>query len=168
MTTGVLCSGRKRVYRSAAIHLWRFSLAHAENGISWARPLLSPEELERGAHFCRPRDGSRFLLCRACAKTILAAHRPDVRACDIVFSYGPWGKPCWRDLPFSISHSGTEALLAVCEGCPIGCDIQWTGSAVDDAVSRTFSIPGNVWPSMRCPRTIMPAASIACGSERKR
>ena len=80
MTTGVLCSGRKRVYRSAAIHLWRFSLAHAENGISWARPLLSPEELERGAHFCRPRDGSRFLLCRACAKTILAAHRPDVRA----------------------------------------------------------------------------------------
>ena len=35
MTTGVLCSGRKRVYRSAAIHLWRFSLAHAENGISW-------------------------------------------------------------------------------------------------------------------------------------
>lgn len=131
MTTGVLCSGRKRVYRSAAIHLWRFSLAHAENGISWARPLLSPEELERGARFCRPRDGSRFLLCRACAKTILAAHRPDVRACDIVFSYGPWGKPCWRDLPFSISHSGTEALLAVCEGCPIGCDIQWTGSAVD-------------------------------------
>ena len=85
MTTGVLCSGRKRVYRSAAIHLWRFSLAHAENGISWARPLLSPEELERGARFCRPRDGSRFLLCRACAKTILAAHRPDVRACDIVF-----------------------------------------------------------------------------------
>ena len=131
MTTGVLCSGRKRVYRSAAIHLWRFSLAHAENGISWARPLLPPEELERGARFCRPRDGSRFLLCRACAKTILAAHRPDVRACDIVFSYGPWGKPCWRDLPFSISHSGTEALLAVCEGCPIGCDIQWTGSAVD-------------------------------------
>ena len=62
MTTGVLCSGRKRVYRSAAIHLWRFSLAHAENGISWARPLLSPEELERGARFCRPRDGSRFLL----------------------------------------------------------------------------------------------------------
>ena len=56
---------------------------------------------------------------------------PTVRACDIVFSYGPWGKPCWRDLPFSISHSGTEALLAVCEGCPIGCDIQWTGSAVD-------------------------------------
>ena len=43
MTTGVLCSGRKRVYRSAAIHLWRFSLAHAENGISWTRPLLSPE-----------------------------------------------------------------------------------------------------------------------------
>ena len=141
MTTGVLCSGRKRVYRSAAIHLWRFSLAHAENGISWARPLLSPEELERGARFCRPRDGSRFLLCRACAKTILAAHRPDVRACDIVFSYGPWGKPCWRDLPFSISHSGTEALLAVCEGCPIGCDIQWTGSAVDPRGIADFFHP---------------------------
>lgn len=24
-----------------------------------------------------------------------------------------------------------KTLLAVCEGCPIGCDIQWTGSAVD-------------------------------------
>lgn len=97
--------------------------------------LGAPPSFPRGAGtrgpFLQARDGSRFLLCRACAKTILAAHRPDVQACDIVFSYGPWGKPCWRDLPFSISHSGTEALLAVCEGCPIGCDIQWTGSAVD-------------------------------------
>ena len=100
MTTGVLCSGRKRVYRSAAIHLWRFSLAHAENGISWARPLLSPEELERGArsagpatqplpslpglrkdHPCRPQAGCpglrhRFLL-RSVGKTLLA--RPSLQ-----------------------------------------------------------------------------------------
>ena len=133
MTTGVLCSGRKRVYRSAAIHLWRFSLAHAENGISWARPLLSPEELERGARFCRPRDGSRFLLCRACAKTILAAHRPDVRLATSFLLLWSVGETVGATFSFSISRLGTgmEALLAVCEGCPIGCDIQWTGSAVD-------------------------------------
>lgn len=131
MVTAIPQLGRKRVYRSSAIHLWRFSLTPAEKAESWARALLSPKELERAARFCRPHDGIRFLFCRACAKTILAAHRSDVHAGDIVFSYGPWGKPYWRDLPFSISHSGTEALLAVCEGCPIGCDIQWTGSAVD-------------------------------------
>ena len=133
MTAGVLCSGRKRVYRSAAIHLWRFSLAHAENGISWGAPPSFPRgagnpgpvsagPATAAASFSagpaqrpslpptgRTSLGLRHrLLLRSVGKTLLARAFPSASPAAV-------RKPC----------SPSE------EGCPIGCDIQWTGSAVD-------------------------------------
>ena len=48
------------------------------------------------------------------------------RTSDLVYEYGPYGKPSLRDYPyffFSVSHSKDYAILAVSDK-PIGCDIE--------------------------------------------
>ena len=84
--------------------------------------LLNEEERLRAARFVRASDRRHFAVCRACVKSVIASRIPGLNAQSITFAYGPWGKPRWGDISFSISHSQSLGLLALSPSGPLGCD----------------------------------------------
>lgn len=72
------------------------------------------------------------------AALLLAGHEPGG------IEYGPWGKPCFTDLPtlhFSISHSG-ELWICAFSDKPVGADLQRCTSFVPpETLSRRFFHP---------------------------
>jgi 4'-phosphopantetheinyl transferase len=97
------------------IRLYLFDLDHPPEPAPTLRRILDPAEAARADRFRRPRDRDRFVVGRAILRTLLG------EACgeeptDILFAYGPHGKPeLAGDRPgrptFGVTHS--ESLLAV-------------------------------------------------------
>jgi 4'-phosphopantetheinyl transferase len=93
---------------------------------------LSEQERARALRLVRPRDGRRFLICRAALRIILGRIL-DAPAESIVFRFGPGGKPELapadasegsRSLRFNVTHSGDLALVAVCRERELGVDLE--------------------------------------------
>ena len=91
---------------------------------------LSEEERQRAARFVRPRDGRRFVRCRAALRSIVGGLL-DLAPPDVSFQVGPGGKPKLPDLDgtappwrFNVSHSGELALIAVSRTRELGVDIE--------------------------------------------
>lgn len=108
-----------------AIDIWRIQL-DAPAAREVIERLLSPDEHERMKQFVFDRHRRAFALTRAALRLVLA-ERLGISAADICFEYGEFGKPRVAGSAgphFSVSHSGELALIAVCEGSPIGVDIE--------------------------------------------
>jgi 4'-phosphopantetheinyl transferase len=94
--------------------------------------ILTLEEQARALRFVRPRDGRRFMLCRAALRRALAQFL-QVSAREVVFRFGPGGKPeldpaglprecqCPR---FNVTHSGELALIALSLDRELGIDLE--------------------------------------------
>lgn len=118
------------------VHVYRVGLAARQEIdrpdllAEWA--ILSPEEQGRALRFVRPRDGRRFVLCRAALRLILGGFA-GVAARDLAFRFGPGGKPelaettgrqCLPLPRFNLTHSDDLALIALSVDRELGVDLE--------------------------------------------
>lgn len=87
--------------------------------------VLSKDEQVRLERYRFAIDRQKFAVARTSLRQILACYSQQSPA-DIVFDYGPYGKPLLRDYPllqFNLSHSGDYALCGVARQV-VGVDIE--------------------------------------------
>ncbi len=87
--------------------------------------ILSEDELTRLNRYRFPADQRKFGVARSSLRRILANYA-QTRPTDLVFDYGPRGKPSLRThdwLQFNLSHSGEYALCGVARQV-VGVDIE--------------------------------------------
>jgi 4'-phosphopantetheinyl transferase len=109
--------------------------------------LLSHDETQRAFRFHFERDRKRFIVCRGVLREMLATYL-DRNPKNIDFSYGPQGKPYWKDstgvgvgsLCFNVSHSSGWAIYALGFG-EVGVDLEFVRPVpeLEALVERFFS-----------------------------
>jgi 4'-phosphopantetheinyl transferase len=91
--------------------------------------LLTPEERAWARRLGQAQARARFIIARAALRALLGAWLGRAPS-RIRFDVGPHGKPALRaragDAPlhFSVSHSGSLALLAISADGPVGVDVE--------------------------------------------
>ena len=109
----------------ANVRLWLFDLK--DTRLDSYEPLLDASERELGK---RMRFGLRFQRCRGAVRVVLG--RELSRAPEqLVFAYGPNGKPELPGIEFNVSHSGDLAVLATSFDAPLGVDVEEVRSNMD-------------------------------------
>ncbi len=110
------------------------------------RNSLSDDERLRAGRLLSPRSAERYTVARGILRHLLGrylASRPE----QLVFSYGPRGKPELADglqigLSFNVSHSGGLAVFAVANGFEVGVDIEEIHPVSDlEATASIFLSP---------------------------
>jgi len=111
------------------------------------RLLLNPAEAARADRFARGQHASRWTVCHAMLRKILANYcntAPET----LLFSEEGNGKPLLAKVPgnaelhFNLSHSEAVALIAVTSIGPIGVDIEYERNLRDwEAISCRFFSP---------------------------
>ncbi len=123
------------------VDMWAWSLDPSAHAIAHHAALLDREERVRAGRFLNERHGSRFVVGRAGMRLRLARYMKKSPA-DLVFTYGPHGKPMLAEAGaphFNLAHSDGEAVLAVCREQAVGVDVERGHRLDTDIVSRFFS-----------------------------
>jgi 4'-phosphopantetheinyl transferase len=111
--------------------LWRVDLDAVPAPVDVAS--LSESEWERARRFVFRRDRERFIAAHAALRRILSMQTGS-QAASLDFDQGDFGKPSLAghaDLHFNLSHSQSEALIAVNDGSEVGVDIELLRSVPD-------------------------------------
>jgi 4'-phosphopantetheinyl transferase len=102
---------------------------------------LSEDEQERATRFYFERDRRRFVAARSVLREALAQYLGSAPA-DLVFEYGPQGKPSLpgAGVSFNVSHSGPVGLFAFAPGFELGVDVELLdhARADDQRVAERF------------------------------
>lgn len=126
------------------VHIWHIPLGGPAGLIHTSRNLLSADEVQRADRFHFEKDRHAFIIARAAMRQILG-HYGNVAPKNLIFSYGPRGKPELSPevnlIKFNLSHSQEFALLAVAQGLCLGIDIEFVNQtiAVEEIAERFFS-----------------------------
>lgn len=116
------------------IEVWRVDV---RQGFEGAGALLSRDEAERAARFRFEPDRRSFVATRAALRRLLGS-RLGTSPEDVVFAYGPNGKPEVPGVSFNASHAGDVALVALGAG-RIGVDVEAMRPDVEmRALARRF------------------------------
>ena len=118
---------RAPVPLSGEVHVWAADLtavstaAAPEDG----ETVLSGDERARAERFRFPVHRCRFRASRTALRHILSLYT-GVPPAELVFDYGPLGKPVLtsRALHFNLAHAGDLALVAVTREGPVGVDAE--------------------------------------------
>ena len=105
---------------STTVDLWRISLNQPPQ-----LDILSKDEVVRMHRYRFAADQRKFAVARSSLRTILGGYSQQDPA-NLVFDYGPHGKPYVRTTPaleFNLSHSGDYALCGIARQA-IGVDIE--------------------------------------------
>jgi 4'-phosphopantetheinyl transferase len=109
-------------------HLWRLRIDVEAAGLARLAESLSADEHRRARRLRFGRDRHRYVAGRGRLREVLATY-VDTAPAQVVFAYGPRGKPrlgglraC--DLRFSLSHTGDDALIAITRGREVGVDLE--------------------------------------------
>jgi 4'-phosphopantetheinyl transferase len=104
---------------------WLIDLAQPDDVVRHLGSALSEDERGRAARFVFPRDRRRFVVTRACLRTLLA-DGADPRA--VRFVYSEAGKPALEGSTpachFNVSHSEDLALIAIGRDAALGVDVE--------------------------------------------
>lgn len=107
------------------VHIWQMNL----NDAMWDMlpAVLSRDEQEKSECFRSLVLQQHYRRCRSALRVLLARYTGQ-HAADIVFRYGPFGKPELADQEwnFNLSHSENLALIAISPH-PIGIDLEFMG-----------------------------------------
>lgn len=128
------------------VHLWRFPLFCQDS----LEPFLDEQELQRAKRLRSQEKARSFVVARARLRQILAGYL-DQEPQDLVFNYGPAGKPVLAGLAdapaFNLSHSGGWGLCAVTDQGEVGVDVETIDPALDYAklAERFFSNAEKQW-----------------------
>lgn len=127
----------------APLEIWCVDVAGAASAEQRLSSTLDDEERGRASRFARPADAARYRIAHGALRTILS-RRIGIAPHRIRFARGEHGKPCLRDggPRFSLSHSGTLALVAVSEDREVGVDVEVVRPIPDAAaLARRFFSP---------------------------
>ncbi len=94
--------------------------------------LLSPAEQARASRFRFERDRLRWTHAHSALRAILADYLK-TPPLEIAFTLGVHGKPATEGLEFNLSHAGAWAMIAVCDGTPVGVDVELIRANVEMA-----------------------------------
>ena len=115
-----------------AVHIVRLRLDLPTEKWLPFQEVLSAEESQRAARFRFDEPRRQFVTCRGSLRQLLGSCC-GIAPNTIEFQYGPHGKPGLLNqsigarvagLEFSVSHSGSFGLIAICVGKPVGIDIE--------------------------------------------
>jgi 4'-phosphopantetheinyl transferase len=113
--------------------VWRIDVRSAGDLVS----LLSPDEAARAGRFRFERDRRAFVATRGVLRTLVGSYL-GVAPEQVVFGYGPKGKPFVDGLAFNVSHAGGVALVALGSG-RVGVDVETMRPDVEmRALARRF------------------------------
>jgi 4'-phosphopantetheinyl transferase len=130
-----------------SLHVWRVSLDLPAPAVERLSGLLSPDELEREAHYRHADLRRRFVVARGALRYLLGAYLlTDPH--QVSFHLSAAGKPSIASpesglpLSFSLSHSGNLALVALAWQAPLGIDLEDLARPIDyQAVAARFFAP---------------------------
>ncbi|WP_096716431.1 4'-phosphopantetheinyl transferase family protein [Paraburkholderia acidicola] len=147
------------------VELWRLDIPQDEAALLPMRHTLDTAELQRADRYRRLADRACFVVTRHMLRALLAA-RTGESAEALQFETNAHGKPSLRDYPtlaFNVSHSGSQALIALSAQRTIGVDIEKLDAALDwreisevalsaDEHTQVESMPDDLQPQMfmRC------------------
>lgn len=119
------------------IHVVRVRLDYSPQRIAELSEFLSDDERKRAARFRFDDPRRQFVTCRSALRRLLG-HCCGTPPADVLFQYGPHGKPelargkldpTVPQIEFSVSHSGEMGLIAITVDARVGIDIeQWHAS----------------------------------------
>jgi len=124
------------------IHLWSLPLEESLTDVGAFISLLSKDEIARAMRYYRVGDVIRFVRSRVWLRKLFEGYT-GIRAKDIAFSYGAYGKPelscnvSCLDIHFSISHTSGLTLFAFVLGQDVGVDIESTAQQIDVKAAST-------------------------------
>ncbi len=105
-------------------HIWFFSIKSNRERQEFFWDLLAADERAKADRFYFEKDRLRSIVSRGVLRKVLGRYL-DAPAKDLVFSYGPHGKPHLPGpLSFNLSHSGDYAAIAVATNRSIGVDLE--------------------------------------------
>ncbi len=155
------------------VDVWRIRLAVPEESIRHCRWLLSGDELQRADRFYFEKHRRRFTAARAAMRQILSRYT-GLAAQELVFSYGPKGKPALSGglektgISFNLSHSDEHALLAVTRGFAVGVDIEFVNSDfATEEVAESFFSDNEVRRLQALPRDERVDAFFSCWTRKE-
>ncbi len=129
------------------VHIWGTTLDQPTAQFEQLARFLSPAEQARAARFSVARYRHRFCSGRGLLRILLGRYL-QIEPAQLVFCYGPQGKPALRrdyGLRFNISHSGSQALYAVSWNREIGVDLERVRGLEDiGPIARRYFSPGEV------------------------
>ena len=132
----------KQCLAPGQVQVWILRVDAPRSAAEGVAHVLNPGEKVRAARFHFERDMVRFVLTRACLRTLLANALGSDPA-SICFGFGAAGKPYVEGGPqFNVSHSGAYSLVALAQDRSIGVDVERMRPRIEDeALSAYFSRP---------------------------
>ena len=126
------------------VHVWAWALEPATVDLATHIEILDQQEREQMQRFHFAPDRARYAVAHANLRRILGAylHQP---AASLRFHANNFGKPELHgsespsSLHFSLSHSGSIALLAVAKGEPVGVDVEEVRPIEPEVAESHFS-----------------------------
>jgi 4'-phosphopantetheinyl transferase len=133
--------------------LWRVDLDAAPV----AAACLSEAELARAQRFAFERDRRRYVAAHVALRQLLAA-ASGIDPAALAFSAAAFGKPALvgpaAGLHFNLSHSQSQALVAIDARCPVGIDIELVRDLPDaQQLAATCFTPDELEALQRQPAT---------------
>jgi 4'-phosphopantetheinyl transferase len=125
------------------VYLYVQALPVADDLLTKLYKVLNQEEQQRAARYHFERDRIRFIVARGLLRHLLSAYLNKF-AVDIVFQYGPQGKPTVVDstVQFNISHSDDRILIGAGYHHPLGVDVEHMTRTIDveSIAARFFTV----------------------------
>jgi 4'-phosphopantetheinyl transferase len=151
------------------VHVFFFGLEPAPGRLQALRASLSPDELSRADRFRSPWC-DRFVAGRGQLREILALYLDtDPRA--VAFAYAPSGKPALAGkgkVRFNLSHSASEAVLAIARGRELGIDLERIREDVEcEGIARGFFSPAETAALMALPSTARRQGFFRCWTRKE-
>jgi 4'-phosphopantetheinyl transferase len=122
------------------VYLYAQTLPVAEDLLAKLYTVLNQEEQQRAARYHFERDRTRFIVARGLLRYLLSAYL-NKPAVDIVFEYGPQGKPTVADstVQFNVSHSDDCVLIGIGYHHPLGVDVEHMMRTIEiDSIAARF------------------------------
>lgn len=155
------------------LHIWRVHLSFSEADIKHFRSILSADEIERADRFIRSIHGERFTIARGALRIILGRYL-DFNPVDIQFEYNEHGKPLLQlpdsveRLSFNSTHSGEQAVIAVCRHSSVGVDIEGYRESLElEKVAQRYFSPAEVEAFNRMEESNRQVAFYRCWSSKE-
>ena len=155
------------------VHIRLFNLAVSEAQLAGLEQLLALDERERSKRLINRQVRNRYIAGRGLLRETLADCL-DREPGDLCLKTNPYGKPFLsgehvkHGLSFNLSHSGDLAILALCEGCELGIDLEQLREDLPfKAMAQQFFSLREQADLFSLPAGLQPAAFYRCWTRKE-
>jgi len=154
------------------VHIWEVDLDCPPERSPALLDCLSQDERARAQRFRFDRDRDRFVAARVALREILG-RCIGLPAHEIVFEYGPYGKPALESpagagVEFNVSHCEGLALIAVAAGRRVGVDLERIVSGASrQRIAERFFSPAEIAALRALPAASQDEAFFACWTRKE-